>query len=49
MILLMNIAAEMIEKLEKEFMEADSEEKEHFIKSVLSLVQTIIADSKKII
>jgi len=47
--LLINIAAEMIEKLEKEFRESEPEEKEHFIKSSLSLLQTIITDSKKII
>jgi len=43
------MAAEMIERLEKEFIEAAPEEKEHLIKSALSLLQTIIADSKKII
>ncbi len=47
--MLMNIVAEAIEKFEKEFMEAAPEEKEHFIKSALFLLQTIIADSKKII
>jgi len=47
MALLINMAAEMIEKLEKEFMDANPEEKEHFIKSALSLLQTIIADYKR--
>jgi hypothetical protein len=46
--MLLDMAAEMIEKLEKEFQEADPKEKEHFIKSSVSLLQQIMGDSKKI-
>jgi len=41
------MAAEIIEKLEREFRQANPEEKEHLIKSTFSFLQTIIADSKK--
>ena len=37
----------MVEKLQREFQEADTEEKENFKKSLLSLIQTIIGDYKK--
>lgn len=47
--MLFNVAAEMVEKLEKEFHEADPEEKERFIKSSMSLLKSIIGDSEKII
>ncbi len=42
-----NMAAEIIKRLEHEFKQADPAEKEHLIKSTFSLLQTIIADSKK--
>lgn len=44
--MLFDVAAEMIEKLEKEFHEAEPEEKEHFIKCSMSLLQAIMGDSK---
>ena len=37
----------MIEKLQKEFQEADPAEKEHFVKSSLSLLQTLTGELKK--
>lgn len=49
MTLLFDMAAEMMEKLEKEFHEADPDEKERFIKSSLSLLHTIMGDSKDLI
>ena len=49
MVLLFDVAAEMMEKLEKEFHEADPEEKERFIKSSLSLLQSIMGDSKELV
>jgi hypothetical protein len=42
------MAAEMIEKLEKEFHQADPEEKEKFMKSSLALLQTVMGDTEKI-
>jgi hypothetical protein len=47
--LLFNAAAEIIEKLEQEFREADPQEKRRFIKSSLSLLEQIINDSKSLI
>ncbi|MDW7650474.1 MAG: hypothetical protein SCK29_12205 [Bacillota bacterium] len=46
--MLFDVAADMLEKLEKEFHEADPEEKEHFIKNSLSLLKAIIGDSETI-
>ena len=46
--MLFDVAAEMLEKLEKEFKEADPDEKERFIKSSLSLLQSIMADSRSL-
>lgn len=46
--MLFDVAAEMLEKLEKEFHEADPAEKERFIKSSLSLLREIVGDSTKL-
>lgn len=45
--MLLSMAAEMIEKLEKEFHEADPQEKEKFMKCSLSLLKTIMGDTEK--
>lgn len=45
--MLMGMVAEMIAKLENEFLEADPAEKELFVKNSLSLLQAIIAEAKK--
>ena len=45
--MLLDMAAEMIEKLEKEFQEADPAEREHFVKSSLALLQVITGELKR--
>ncbi|MCW3490961.1 hypothetical protein [Dethiobacter alkaliphilus] len=47
--MLFDVAAEIMEKLEKEFHEADPEEKERFIRSSMSLLKTVMGDSSKLI
>ncbi|MCR3921926.1 MAG: hypothetical protein NUK65_05315 [Firmicutes bacterium] len=47
--MLFNVAAEMVEKLEQEFREADPHEKERFVKCSLSLLQQIMGDSKDLV
>lgn len=44
--MLLDMAAEMIEKLQKEYEKATPAEKEHFIKSSLSLLQMVTQDTK---
>lgn len=44
--MLLDMAAEMIEKLQQEYQKADPAEKEHFIKSSLSLLQMITKDTR---
>lgn len=47
--MLLHVAAEMIEKLQKEFQEADEQEKDHFLKPSLSLLQTVVGDTEKLL
>lgn len=47
--MLLDMAAEMVEKLQKEYEKAEPAEKEHFIKSSLALLQVIVGDSKKLV
>lgn len=46
--MLFDVAAEMLEKLEQEFQEADPAEKEHFVKCSLSLLKSILGDAEKL-
>jgi hypothetical protein len=48
-IMLLDMAAEMLAKIEKEFHEAAPEEKERFMKASLSLFHVIMRDTEKII
>lgn len=45
--MLLNMAAEIIERLQKEFQEADPAEKERFVKKSLSLLQVLTGELKK--